>query len=166
MHPYPCNEDWRFFSIPWTPLDFNMLNSAHKSEIFKVIKIDDSFQYLGGFFDFEMSEGIHLSKLLSIFSTFLKEIDDLPLHPKNKLLVNLKFVLFKVSWHFTVTKVPKFGSRIILIILYPNIFTDGLTLPVSSTLSSIVLSETQFDLNPKLPSCQIHPMSNYFTKCT
>ena len=37
----------------------------------------------------------------------MKEIDDLPLHRKNKLLVYYRYVLSKVSWHFTGTELLK-----------------------------------------------------------
>ena len=71
------------------------------------IKNGESFKYLGRFFDFDMSNEMHKSQLLSLLSTFMKGIDDLPLHPKNILLVYHRYVLFKVSWHFTVADLPK-----------------------------------------------------------
>ena len=51
------------------------------------VKIVVSFNCLGQLFDFEMSDETHKSKPLSLFSTLMKEIDDLPLHPKNKLVI-------------------------------------------------------------------------------
>ena len=71
------------------------------------VKNGDSFKYLGHFFDFDMSNEMHKSKLLSRVSTFMTGIDDLPLHPKNRLLVYHRYVLSSVSWHFTVANLPK-----------------------------------------------------------
>ena len=61
------------------------------------VKNGESFKYLGRLFDFEMSNENHKTKLLSLFSSLLKEIDDLPLHSKNKLLLYHRYVLSKVS---------------------------------------------------------------------
>ena len=61
------------------------------------VKHGESFKYLGRYFDFDMTNEMHKSKLLSLISTFMTGIDDLPLHPKNKLLVYHRYVLSKVS---------------------------------------------------------------------
>ena len=71
------------------------------------IKQGESFRYLGRYFDFAMSNQVHRTKLSSLFTEILKEIDSLPLHPKNKLLLNNRCVLSKVSWHFTVADLSK-----------------------------------------------------------
>ena len=60
-------------------------------------KNGESFKYLGRLFGFEMSNENDKTKLLSLFMNLLKEIDDLPLHPKNKLLLHHRYVLSKVS---------------------------------------------------------------------
>ena len=61
------------------------------------VKNGESFKYLGRFFDAQMSNKNHKTKLSSLFTSLLKEIDDLPLHSKNKLLLYHRYVLSKVS---------------------------------------------------------------------
>ena len=122
------------------------------NEIVPAVKNGDSFKYLGRFFDFEMSNQDHKSKLVSLFSTLMKDIDDLPLHPKNKLLLYHRYVLSKVSWHFTVADLPKTWVVQNLDNLVSNYIRQWLDLPVSATLSGIILSKNQFGLNLQLPS--------------
>ena len=99
-----------------------------------------------------MSNENHKIKLLSLFMSLLKDIDGLPLHPKNKLILFHKYVLSKVSWHFTVADL----SRTWVIENIDNLVSKyirlWLDLPISATLTSIVLSENQFGLNLQLPS--------------
>ena len=82
----------------------------------------------------------------------MKDIDDLPLHPKNKLLLYHRYVLSKVSWHFTVADLPKTWVVQNLDNLVSNYIRQWLDLPVSATLSGIILSKNQFGLNLQLPS--------------
>ena len=95
---------------------------------------------------------MHKSQLLSLFYTFMKEIDDLLLHPKNKLLVYHRYVLCKVSWHFTIADLPKTWVSDNFDNLVSRYIRRWLDLPVSATLISLVLTINKFDLNLKLPS--------------
>jgi len=94
-----------------------------------------------------MSNQSHKNKLSSLFTELLKEIDSLPLHPKNKLPLYSRFVLSKVSWHFTVADL----SKTCLNENHDNhdskYIRQWLDLPISATLSSIILSKNQFGLN-------------------
>ena len=128
------------------------------TQIVPPVKNGESFKYLGRFFDFDMSNEIHKSQLLSLFSKFMKGIDDLPLHPNNKRLVYHKYVLSKVSWHFTVADLPKTWVSDNLDNLVSKYIRRWLDLPVSATLTSLVLTKNQFGLNLKLPSVK-------FTQC-
>ena len=71
------------------------------------VKQGESFRYLGRYFYFAMSNQVQKNKLSSLFSDFLKDIDSLPLYPRNKLLLYSRFVFSKVSWHFTVADLSK-----------------------------------------------------------
>ena len=122
------------------------------------VKNDDSFKYLGCFFDFDMTNELHRSKLLSLFSTLMKGIDDLPLHPKNKLLIYHRYVLFKVSWHFTVADLPRTWVNENLDNLVSRYIRSWLDLPVSATLTSLAPIQKQFGLNLQMPSVK-------FTQC-
>ena len=122
------------------------------------VKDGESLKYLGRFFDFEMSNENHKTKLLSLFTSLLKEIDDLPLHSKNKLLLYHRYVLSKVSCHFTVADL----SRTWVIENIDNPISKyirlWLDLPISATLAGIDHSKDQFSLNLQLPSFK-------FTQC-
>ncbi len=49
------------------------------------VEIGESFRYLGRYFNFKMSDDDHKSEVLDTLTDLLNEIDDLPLHPKNKI---------------------------------------------------------------------------------
>ena len=51
------------------------------------ITIGESFQYLGRYFDFHMSNENHKTELTTLFNEQMTDIDSKPLHPKNKLLL-------------------------------------------------------------------------------
>ena len=48
-----------------------------------------------------MSDDDHKSELLDTFTGMLNEIDKLPLHPENKILLYSRYALSKISWHLT-----------------------------------------------------------------
>ena len=72
----------------------------------KIEKTGDSRRYLGRFFDFYMSSATHKSELCEIPISILTKIDRLPLHPK-KIALYDKYLLSKLSWHFTVASIPE-----------------------------------------------------------
>ena len=122
------------------------------------VKNGESFKCIGRFFNFEMSNENHKTKLLSLFTSLLKEIDGLPLHSKNKLLLYHRYVLSKVSWHFTVADLSKtwaIENTDNPISKYIQLWLDLL---ISTTLASVVLSKNQFGLSLQLPSVK-------FTQC-
>ena len=110
-----------------------------------------TLKYLGRFFDFDMSSEMDRSKLLSLFSTFMKGIDDLPLHSKIELLVYHRYLLPKMLWHFTVTDLPKTWVTDNLDNLVSKYIRRWLDPPISATLASLVLTKNQFGLSLKLP---------------
>ena len=75
------------------------------------VEMSESFRYLGRFFDFNMSNHQHMSELSSLVQDLMNDIDIKPLHPKHKLLLYSRYVLWKLSWHFTIanTVYPKPG---------------------------------------------------------
>ena len=94
------------------------------------VKQGESFRYLGRYFDFAMSNQVHKNKLSSLFTELLKEIDSLPLHPKDKLLLYSRFVLSKVSWHFTGADLSKTWVAKTLITWFPSISVSGSIFPL------------------------------------
>ena len=71
------------------------------------INIGEAFQYLGRYFSFNMSDEHHKSELISLVEELMADIDSKPLHPKNKILLYSRYLLSKLSWHFTVSSVSK-----------------------------------------------------------
>ena len=86
----------------------------------------DSFIYLGRFFDFEMTNKTHKSKVVSIFFDLLKQIDCLPLYRENKLKLYSRHVLSKAAWHCIVADLSKTWSLKISISSSQNTSTYGL----------------------------------------
>ena len=67
------------------------------NKLINPVKIDESFVYLGRYFDFNMTNKDHKDILLSKTNEPLNTIDNLPLHPKNKILLHQQYVLSKIS---------------------------------------------------------------------
>ena len=71
------------------------------------VEMGESFRYLGRFFDFNMSNNQHMSELPSLVQDLMDDIDIKPVHPKHKLLLCSRYVLSKLSWHFTIANISK-----------------------------------------------------------
>ena len=74
------------------------------NQVIPRITIGEHFQYLGSYFNFNMSDDQHKSELTSLDEELMYNIDSKPLHPKNKILLYSRYVLVKLSWHFTDNK--------------------------------------------------------------
>ena len=72
------------------------------SELIPPVKQGESFKYLGRYFNFDMDNKDHKELVKSSLQTMLKTIDSLNIHPRNRLLLYDRYVLSKLSWHFTV----------------------------------------------------------------
>ena len=101
---------------------------------------------------------MHKSELSDTLNATLSEIDLLSLHPKNKLLPYNKYLLSKLSWHFTVANLPKTWVHEHLGDNVAKYLRKWLELPVSATLWNIVLLYNKFGLKIQLPS-------NKFIQC-
>ena len=77
------------------------------SEVVPPVKKDESFKYLGRFFNFDMDNKDHKDFLISNLQALLKKIDIFNIHPRNKLLLYDRYVLSKISWHLTVADIGK-----------------------------------------------------------
>ena len=76
-------------------------------DVIPTVEIGKSFKYLGRYFNFPMENHNHLSEVLDLVTTLMAQIDGIPCHPKNKLLIHHRFILFKISWHFTIASLGK-----------------------------------------------------------
>ena len=122
------------------------------SKIMPPVNNGESFKYLGRFFNFDIDNKDHEEILKSSLQTMLKTVDSLYIHPKNKLLLYHLYSLSKISWHFTVTDLGKTWISENLDNIVSKYFRQWLELPISATLSSIVLSSNKFGLALQLPS--------------
>ena len=77
------------------------------SQLVPCVSTGSSFKYLGRYFDFQMRYYMHKSELIDMKNTILAQIDQLPLHPKYKILLYSRHLLSKISWHFTVADLSK-----------------------------------------------------------
>ena len=116
------------------------------------IEMGKSFRYLGRYFDYNMSDEEHKSELVKAFNDIMSKIDELPLHPKNKILLYSRYLLSKISWNFTVSDISKTWICETLDDIASKYFRKWLELPVSATLSNVLLPQNKFGLNIILPS--------------
>ena len=117
-----------------------------------IIHIGGNFQYLGRYFNFDMSEDQHKSELTGLIKELMSDIDSKPLHPKNKILLYSRYVLPKISWHLTVSSLSKTWVTETIDSLVNSYIRKWLQIPISGTLSSIFLTRNKFGLNICPPS--------------
>ena len=133
-------------SIQYLPKLFVNNNLVPRTEMGK------SLRYLGRYFDFNMSDEEHKSELLDVFNDIMNKINELPLHPKNKILLYSRYLLSKISWDFTVSDISKTWICETLDGIASKYIRKWLELPVSATLSNVLLPQSKFGLNIILPS--------------
>ena len=121
-------------------------------EMVPCVKHEDSFRYLGRHFDFHMSNQVHKIELSNLVTSMLNIIDSLPLHPNSKLLLYNRYLLSKISWHFTGCDLSKTWIIQHLDNTVSHCIRKWLDLPISSTLSNILLPHEKFGLDIILPS--------------
>ena len=128
------------------------------NRLIPTVKIGESFEYLGRYFDFNMSNDKHKAELTTLVNELLTDIDSKPLHPKNKLLLYNRYVLSKLSWHFTVATLPKTWIIENIDSVANQFIRRWLEIPVSGTLSTVFQTRDKFGQN-------IYPPSVKFTQC-
>ena len=107
------------------------------------VEMGESFRYLGRFFDFNMSNNQHMSELSSLVQ---------------KLLLYSRYVLSKLSWHFTIANISKTCITEHLDSVVNGYIRKWLDIPISRTVSTVFLERNNFGLN-------ICPPSIKFTQC-
>ena len=105
-----------------------------------------------------MTNNEHKLELVSLITNLMKEIDLKPLHPKNKILIYTRYVLSKLSWHLTITMLPKTWISKNLDSIVNQYIRKWLEVPISRTLSNVYLTTNEFGLN-------VIPPSNKFVQC-
>ena len=122
------------------------------NKLIPAINIGEHFQYLGRYFCFTMSDEKHKSELTSLVEELMTDIDSKPLHPKRKILIYSRYVLTKLSWHFTVTSLSKTWVSENIDSIVNSYIRKWLEIPISGTLSNIFLTRNKFGLNICPPS--------------
>ena len=122
------------------------------------VDIGKSFKYLGRFFNFSMDNFDHLSEVLQLVTDLMRKLDDIPCHPKNKLLIYHRFVLSKLSWHFTIADLDTTWVTENVDNLVSKYIRQWLELPISATHSTLVVSKSKYGFSLILPSTK-------FTQC-
>ena len=116
------------------------------------VKIGESFKYLARFFGFNMSNKKHKLELISLVNELMSDIDLAPLHLKNKLLLYSRYILSKISWHFTVASLLKTWIVENVDPVINKYIRKWLEIPISGTLSNIFSTRNKFGLNIILAS--------------
>ena len=122
------------------------------NQLIPKITIGESFQYLGRYFDFHMSNENHKTELTTLFNELMTDIDSKPLHPKNKLLLYSRYVLSKLAWHFTVATLSKTWVTENIDSIANKYIHRWLEVPISGTLSTVFLTNNKFGLSIYPPS--------------
>ena len=77
------------------------------SQLVPCVNTGSSFKYLGRYFDFQISNLVHKSDVIDMITSILAQIDQLPLHPKYKILLYSRHLLSRISLHFDVVDLLK-----------------------------------------------------------
>ena len=133
-------------------------NLVINNQLIPKINIGESFKYLGRYFDFQMSNDNHKTEITTLINQLMTDIDSKPLHPKNKLLLYSRYVLSKLSWHFTVATLSKTWVTENIDSVVNQCIRKWLHVPISGTLSNVYLSQYKFGQN-------IYPPSLKFIQC-
>ena len=75
------------------------------NELVPPVRQDEYFTYLGRHFDYKMTNNQHKGDLLSDTNDMMKIIVNLPLHPKNKMLIYQRYVLSKSGCNLTIADI-------------------------------------------------------------
>ena len=101
---------------------------------------------------------MHRVELSKTINESLADIDLLPLHPKNKILLYSRHLLSKISWHLTVADLSKTWVSENLDNIVASYIRKWLEVPISGTLSNVFLTRTKLGLN-------IYPPSIKYSQC-
>ena len=128
------------------------------NKLIPATEIGESFQYLGTYFHFDMSEKKHKQELITLLEDIMTDIDLKPLQPKNKIILYSRYLLSKLSWHFTIATLSKTWVTENIDSVVNKYIRKWLEIPVSGTLSKVYLANSKFGLN-------IYPPSVKFAQC-
>ena len=116
------------------------------------VEIGGSFTYLGRSFDYGMTNANHKVSVRDKFTSIMEIINNLPLHPKNKMKIYHRYLLPKLSWDLTVSDLGITWVKQNLDNRAAQYFRRWLELPISCNLSIAQLTKQEFGLGLVLVS--------------
>ena len=121
-------------------------------EMIPPVEIGKSFTYLGRHFNYAMDDQTHKDEIIEKFADLMKAINELPLHPRNKIKLYMSYVLAKLSWHFTITDLSTTWMKENVDNVANDYFRRWLEMPISGTLDICMLSKKKFGIGLVEPS--------------
>ena len=121
-------------------------------EMIPPVEIGESFTYLGRHFNYAMDDQTHKDEITNKFGDLMKTINELPLHPRNKVKLYMSYVLAKLSWHFTITDLGTTWVKENVDNVANDYFRRWLEIPISGTLDICMLSKKKFGIGLVEPS--------------
>ena len=128
------------------------------------IEINEAFVYLGRHFDFSMSDLHHKENILDKTKTFINTINNLPLHPKNKLKIYHRYVLSKISWDMTVSDISQTWYKNNVDNFIMSQVRSWFEIPISCTMEIFTLSRSKYGVNLIKPSARAFQLKTNFRK--
>ena len=116
------------------------------------VQICKSLRYIGRSFNFSIDTHNYISEILDLVTDLMTQIHGIPCHPKNRLLLYDRFVLSKMSWHFTIANLGKTWVIENILYLVAIYVCPWLELPISATFSILILPKSKYGINFILPS--------------
>ena len=111
-----------------------------------------------------MSDEQHKSELISLVEELMADIDSKSIHPKNKILLYSRYLLSKLSWHFTVSSLVKTWVIENIDSKVNSYIRKWLDIPISGTLSTVFLTRNKFGFNICPPSVKFIQCQTAFRK--
>ena len=124
------------------------------------VDMGKSFKYLGRWYNFKMDNAEHKANIIQLTNDILMKIDSLLLHPRNKILLYLRYLHAKLSWDLTIADIDKTWIVNNIDNICRQFIRRWLEIPPSGTFDLILLSREKFglevaDVSTKLQQCQV-----------
>ena len=127
-------------------------------EMIPQVQIGKSFTYLGRHFNYAMDDQSHKDEITEKFGDLMKSINEMPLHPRNKVKLYMPYVLAKLLWYFIITDLSTTWIKENVDNVAKDYFRWWLEMPISGTLDICMLSKKKFGIGLVEPS-------NKFIQC-
>ena len=129
------------------------------------VDMNKSFKYLGRWYNFEMDHAEHKGNIIQLTNDILMKIDSLPLHPRNKILLNSRYLHAKLSWELTVADIDKTWIVNNIDNICRQFITRWLEIPPSGKFDWVLLSREKFGLEVADVSTKLQQCQNTVRKC-